>query len=490
MKVAHLPEPELEFGDSGRHVDVRFGLMEFGPLDRGTVRAPVNIKVGIVGTNETVEGISRWLESCQRGISASASRQPNLFPHFPGFSKDSAFGVDLVLDGQFQGIIPRRSIVEALPQVGAFNRVEEAVGLFIEECAHLAEKVKPDVLICAPPADLLDALEENISTFSDVGVESDNDEGGEGFKNVRQPTFHDILKARGMVLPVPIQMVRPETYDQRKRRRQARRPERMRGLQDEATRAWNFHTALYYKAGGTPWRIARESDEYTTCYVGVSFYRSPDQQRMMTSVAQVFNARGDGVIVRGGLAKFEKDDRQIHLEESDAEQLIVEALKTYRREHKTAPARVVVHKSSVYNAAELAGFHSGAASERIDSVDLLSIRRSSTRLFRFGYYPPLRGTMLSLDDNLFILYLKGSVDFFSTWPGMYVPRPIQVRRDDAEQTGLFLADELLALSKQNWNNTQFDGGLPITLRAAGDVGAILKHVGDQESIQARYSFYM
>jgi hypothetical protein len=285
-------------------------------------------------------------------------------------------------------------------------------------------------------------------------------------------------------------MVRPETYDDARRRRQVRRPERVRGLQDEATRAWNFHTALYYKAGGTPWRIARESDDFTSCYVGVSFYKTPDQQRMLTSVAQVFNARGDGVIVRGGPARIDKEDRQPHLSEKDAQTLLLEALRTYRREHRTMPARVVVHKSSTHSPGEIAGFQAGADTERVDTLDLVSLSRSSTRLFRFDYYPPLRGTLVALDDQDHILYLKGSVDFFTTWPGLYVPRPIEFRQEDTEQTGRFLAQEMLALSKQNWNNTQFDGGWPITLRAAHEVGAILKHLGEQEFIQARYSYYM
>jgi hypothetical protein len=89
-----------------------------------------------------------------------------------------------------------------------------------------------------------------------------------------------------------------------------------------------------------------------------------------------------------------------------------------------------------------------------------------------------------------MLYLKGSVDFFSGWPGMYVPRPVAFRLWDAEQTARFLAQEISALSKLNWNNTQFDGGLPITLRAARQVGDILKHLGPHDPIQARYGFYM
>jgi hypothetical protein len=41
-----------------------------------------------------------------------------------------------------------------------------------------------------------------------------------------------------------------------------------------------------------------------------------------------------------------------------------------------------------------------------------------------------------------------------------------------------LARDMLGLSKLNWNNTQFDGGEPITVRAARRVGDILKNVAE------------
>jgi hypothetical protein len=52
----------------------------------------------------------------------------------------------------------------------------------------------------------------------------------------------------------------------------------------------------------------------------------------------------------------------------------------------------------------------------------------------------------------------------------------------------FLASEILALSKMNWNNTQFDGGQPITLRASRQVGSILKYC--EGSPQSSYRYYM
>ena len=261
-------------------------------------------------------------------------------------------------------------------------------------------------------------------------------------------------------------------------------------LQDEATRAWNFYTGLYYKAGGTPWRLARDSSQLTTCYIGVSFYRRCDQSGLQTSVAQVFNERGEGIIVRGGAARISKEDPQPHLSSDASFELLDKAIGRYRDEHFTAPARVVLHKTSGYKDDELEGFVGALKKHHIAAHDFLSDLRRMARLFRVGAYPPLRGTLWSLDEMNHLLYTRGSIPFFETYTGLYVPRTLGFRREACEQTARFLAAELLALTKMNWNNTQFDGKDPITTKAARGVGAILKHIPDGDPIATRYSYYM
>ncbi|WP_433715897.1 hypothetical protein ACQP2U_19145 [Nocardia sp. CA-084685] len=61
---------------------------------------------------------------------------------------------------------------------------------------------------------------------------------------------------------------------------------------------------------------------------------------------------------------------------------------------------------------------------------------------------------------------------------------------DTESSPEHLAEELLALTKMNWNQTQLDGRQPITLRTADRVGQIVRHLSPQDRPQARYAFYM
>ena len=203
----------------------------------------------------------------------------------------------------------------------------------------------------------------------------------------------------------------------------------------------------------------------------------------------MFDERGEGVIVKGAQVQLSRDDRQPHLAEADAHALLSNAIGVYRKEHRTSPARLVVHKTSKMSDAEVQSFRGAAEDHKIDLVDLLSVRRSLTRLFREGTYPPLRGTFLKLEEATGILYLRGSVQFFQTYPGMYVPRPLELSVSIAETTTDRLGHEILSLSKLNWNNTQFDGGEPITVRAARRVGDILKCVPEGGGIQPSFRFY-
>lgn len=493
MRATFLPEPELEFG-TGRHVDIRFGLVNHGPLDRDHPTAPRRIRVGVVGTSETVEGVVAWLERCRGAIPARASRRPYLFPAFPGCAPDIGLRSEVVRDPRAQRTIPQRLFDALAGRAGMESVIIEAAELFLGEVRYLAEETQVDVIICAVPAAYLDAMDEHAHGAMPVAARgmagTGRTEAARGEELAARLDFHDLLKARTLPLGKPIQLVLPPTYDPTKRRRQVARPERERRTQDEATRAWNFHTALYYKAGGTPWRIARDPNAYTACYVGVSFYHTVEGDELHTSVAQVFDERGEGIVVRGGTARIAKEDRKPHLDAAGAERLLADALARYRAEHRTQPARVVLHKSSRFDDAESAGFAAAAERQGIDLIDLISLGNARTRLFRDGAYPPLRGTLLSLDAVNHVLYTRGSVDFYATYPGMYVPRPLLLRRERAESTPEFLAREILALSKMNWNSTQFDGDEPITLAAARKVSAILRYTEAGQVIAPRYSFYM
>ena len=484
---------EMEFGGGQRHVDIRYGILNHGVLDCNEREGHQAISLGVVGTAQTIEGFLGWLKECSDGVDAKESKKPNLFPRFPGFGPDSPFNAQLNCDDRAKRILG----VQDISKLGEFSTpgevVKGAVALYLNEIDYLVNETKPDVICCLVP----DVLSQELERAADMGPKriflDDDVDNTDQFRH----DFHHCLKAESMAYRTPIQIVLPSTFGMGRKgkatKRKRGRKAKPRQLQDPATRAWNIFTALYYKAGGVPWRMPRDASDYMTCFVGVSFYKSLDEKTVMTSIAQVFNERGEGIVVRGGPARISKEDRTPHLNETDAGAILKSALERYRDEHKTLPARVVLHKTSYFTEEEMAGFRSALTAANISMADMISIRKSSMRLFRHGQYPVIRGTHLPLGDTRHLLYTRGSVPFFETYPGLYAPRALELRLDSIERSPEDLCREILALTKMNWNNTQFDTRDPITIRAARRVGDIMKYIPQdtpKDQIAKRYSFYM
>jgi len=487
MKGFVIAEPELEFGAAQRHVDPRFGLSLFGPADVEMPSAPTRIRLGLVGGREGVDGLRQWLERCRSEIAGKVAKpgQENMFPAFPGFVEGHAFHSSLIFDDALVREIPDR-VMRTLAGESPVA-VRQAASVYAESASSLAETGRCNVILCARPDDLEDGASAAGPHVDGVELEGSLVPGESEASDPHGPgDFHDLLKAASLTSGCPLQIVRSETWTG-KRRSGSKRP---RPLQDEATRAWNLHAALYYKAGGTPWRLKRQSTDLDTCFVGVSFFRTADKSSLHTAIAQVFNERGDGVVVRGGTASISKVDRQAHLTAEDSHRLLIDALAEFRRVHDHQPARVVIHKTSRFDEAEVDGLQGAADNKEIDHLELIWVQMGAgPRLFRNGQLPPLRGTAFELQADSLLLYTRGSIPFFRTYPGMYVPSPLLLRA--ASSINLRgAAEEVLALSKMNWNNAQMDERDPLTLRTARKVGLILRHVPLGAPIGSRYALYM
>jgi hypothetical protein len=115
------------------------------------------------------------------------------------------------------------------------------------------------------------------------------------------------------------------------------------------------------------------------------------------------------------------------------------------------PKESKLDKLEARQAFDRGGFEQALGECGVDHADLIWLPRyCPIKLFRNGLYPPLRGTSIILDDDQAILYTRGSVDFFRTYPGQYVPRPLWLRiaRRDSPSIDQLLT-ESLTLTKMN-----------------------------------------
>jgi hypothetical protein len=485
MDLYTIDEPELQFAE-GRHVCPMAGISAHGVYDANIEYGRESIRVGAVGTPDGLQTLADWLSRCKQGIDALAKPQPLLFPSFPGFSRSTGFRTDLIHDEGITRSIAEMKIEEAARAPTHNGRVERLASLYLEKIGHLAEHRPVDVIVCVTPDFLQDVLIDRKRDSQDS--ESDSADASSSTEEAippeeregRKDNFRRVLKAGAIHHRKPLQLTWESSLTQNPS-----------GKQNDATRAWNFMTALYYKAGTSiPWKLVEQSNRPRACYVGISFYESRDAQRLQTSMTQIFDEMGRSVILRGTPVQQDKQDRRPYLNGEQAYNLLLRALERYRGVLDHLPARIVVHKSSAFREEEIEGLKEAMREKGIYKADFVNIQPSGIRLYRDGRYPPYRGTAVNLSPERHLLYTRGSVEYYGTYPGQYIPQPIEVRRGEGESSLQQLSEEVLALSKMNWNSTRFDGKLSITLECARKVGEIMRHVDEGEVPDVSYRYYM
>ncbi|TKJ43753.1 hypothetical protein CEE36_03440 [candidate division TA06 bacterium B3_TA06] len=497
-----LDEPRLLFGGGNDHVDPKFGLSIFGPFSS----TPTSIIVGIIGIPSMIADTEQWLERCTREVTNDKAK-PREFPPFTGISSDSSFNCELKY-GDLWCESLNESEIEKILRINNFNqKVSRIVELYEKKLETLAgREPQPDVIICCIPQNVIDYAVVEIKKWGELKrrrisktermaiklaefgqqfffKEDDPRLGIEG----EQYGHHNLrrgLKARAMQYGIPTQLIWPRTI---KLGGTQKRGFRERVLQDDATRAWNFVVALYHKAKGIPWRLANIKPG--VCFVGISFFkeRAAEYPRMCTSMAQTFSFAGEGYVLRGKSFEWTKDVSP-HLRYQPAKELMNEVIELYKTQNKGLPRRVVVHKSSRFWEDEINGFH--VACKDISEKDFVTIGKRGIQFYRPGIYPPLRGTYVKFSDKNFLLYTDGYVPFLRTYPGPRVPQPLEILEHHGDSPWNTVLEEILALTKINWNTADFSCSKPITLAFAQRVGDILAELPPGMKERNEYRFYM
>lgn len=488
MKLYSIDEPDLQFAQAP-HPCPRAGITRYGVYDSLQESRRERIHVGAVGNSQGLDKLKQWLEVCAKEIPGKAgAAQPNLFPAFCGFNRQTGFKAEFLLSTEIARQIANSDLKDVNKVEIWDQRVERAVELYYREIKFLAQNRTVDVIVCVLPDSLYAkvAVEEEESGDEELPGSSSGDDQLEVENEDEEElteleiNFRRMLKAKTMFLGRPIQIVREHSLGLE-----------VRDQQDDATKAWNFSTALYYKSGQTiPWKMVADKNRPSVCALGISFYRSRDRQTLNTSLAQIFDELGNGLILRGTPVQEDKVDRRPFLSSEQAAELVTRGLAEYRDAVRTMPARVVIHKSSKFRPGELDGFRQAAKGLGVGAIDFVTVMPSKLRLFRGKLYPPCRGTRIELEPSVQLLYTRGSVPYYCTYPGKYLPEPLELRIVESEESPAVISQEVLSLTKMNWNNTQFDGKFPVTIGCSRKVGEILKYLTMQEAPQIRYSFYM
>ncbi len=152
VRCEFFNEPSLEFASDRIHLCPKRGITLFGPrsLDMGK-RHPETIRVGLIGTGESIESALGWLESCSNGVPGDDKNY-----RFPGFKADRGFFSELSFENETVEKLTLGEL-EALGKIRVKrDRFAEAVDLIGDKLRLLAQRDRPpEYVVLAFPNSLV-----------------------------------------------------------------------------------------------------------------------------------------------------------------------------------------------------------------------------------------------------------------------------------------------------------------------------------------------
>jgi hypothetical protein len=261
---------------------------------------------------------------------------------------------------------------------------------------------------------------------------------------------------------------------------------------------WWLSLAFYVKSMRTPWVL--DGLDENTAFVGLGFSvnRAADKgQHVVLGCSHIYSARGVGLQYR--LSKIENPviiAGNPFLSRDDARQVGERIRELFYDSRLKLPSRVVIHKRTPFRKDERLGLREGLAG--VDDIEMMeifvddSLRYLASSVNSKGElavdgYPVKRGTAVKLDAHSALLWVHGASDAVNNnkrrpyFQGKRrIPAPLVVRRYAGSSDLRMVAEEILGLSKMNWNTFDLYTKAPATVQSSNEIariGSLLERFG-------------
>lgn len=448
-----LGEPLLSFDASDlsqTHRHPLVGLTEFGPFSAATFGGtdPV-VRVATIGPVDSRAPLKSVLEELREPAHPIERRE--YLPPYPGFQKafharlwpateearlDLADDLDQRLNNaEHPHLVLVQALTDSLTKLAA-QRAQFGVIVF-----HLPERWRP--LFTA-----------------------------DGFH------LHDHVKAYAARLGLTTQILTDDVL----------------GYRCRASVRWRLSTALYAKAGGTPYKLTNgDLLSADIAYLGLAYGirdAGRETQQFVVCCSQMFDAQGGGLEFIAHETSPDTVATNPLLSRDDMRTVVARSLAVYADRHAgRRPAQLVIHKQIPFTDDESAG--AADAWGRAGGLSCLSLTRPAWRAVivsgreertggpRYGYAVD-RGTLAQLDDYSALLWVAGNAREATLNGGNYfqggkgTPRPLLLTRHTGAGTLTEVAAQVLALSKMDWNTDALHSPLPTTITYARVLAGVAK----------------
>lgn len=502
----YINEPKLLFGHEQACADPRDGLSLFGPVNR-----VYGIKSGVVATHQGFSIFKKYIHRIQRPV-YNANNITR--PMFPGF--EAVFECKWENEDLFFLEVGDDEVDRLLYNESTHKRTYDLVTLFIEKIIGATKNqdekvdvwfiVVPDRVYkyCRPKAIMPKHLvrsrplltQKQAATFR--YQETLFDEINQELKAQEKEAliydfdaqFHDQLKARLLQYSIPTQIFRESTLNWREVTNKFGEP-----LRDfskiEGHLAWTISTAAFYKAGGRPWKLS--DIRSGVCYLGLVYKRMESRRdpKSACCAAQMFLDNGDGTVFKGEVGPWYNPKwGEFHLLPGEARSLMTQAITSYLDQMGHYPREVFVHAKTRFNREEWKAFEESVP-EGTKVVGVTINLKKPLKLFRIdSKYPIMRGNAFRVDDKSAFLWTIGYVPRLQTALGMEVPNPLYVEINKGQADIDQVLQDILALTKLNYNACIYGDGIPVTLRFADRIGEILTATAGVNAPPLAFKYYI
>lgn len=273
---------------------------------------------------------------------------------------------------------------------------------------------------------------------------------------------------------------------------------------------WWLSLSYFVKSFRTPWVI--DNTDKTTAFAGIGYSvdnKEDHKGHIILGCSHIYSSNGEGLKYKLSKVndKIKWINKRPHLSYDDAYEFGKNVLNLFYESMNELPKRVVIHKRTFYTEEEKQGIlDSLYDSKKIENVDLIeinfedNIRYVSSKIIngeaKIDGFSVSRGTCIQLNDREALLYAHGVVpsvvnQTYNFYPGgRYIPKPLRIIKHHGLGSLEQIANEILGLTKMNWNSLNMYSQLPATISSSNEIARIGKLIENTEKIQYDYRYFI
>ncbi len=448
-----ISEPQLLFSNKAGKGDARDphpvrGILRNRPFDYPLTQQQIGpeVRIGVVCPKVETRILQNYLGTAERQITPGKS-EADYLPTFPGFT--NAFGLPLAIAE------PGSAGWSVCPEpLGSDERAQcLEVARNINRCIDMLQAVHaPHVVLIFFP--------ERWTRLRGYSTETERFD------------VHDFVKASSVQRGIGTQFLEQNTLADT--------------LQCRVW--WWLSLAFYVKAMRTPWVL--DGLDRNSAYVGLGISNDSTREQgkqVVMGCSHIYSSRGEGLQYR--LSQVENPifyGRNPFLSRDDARRIGEQIRELFFESRSRLPDRVVIHKRTRFTRDEQLGLREGLSGvSQIDMLEVViddSLRYIASQFDSNGNlqqdsYPVRRGSVVRLDDFTALLWVHGGTSAVGRGRPYYqgkrrIPAPLTLRRHCGASDLRQLAEEILGLSKMNWNTFDLYTKLPATVQSSNEIARI------------------